>query len=365
MTDINLLPIEQRNKEAAERKLAEKMKNKVSYTMSDPSGEKKDKPLTEQGNFKKPSPFGWIKKYFQKKKSKKQEKKLKESLKKQAEKTEQEKKDQIKKDELRFSNAISDKSSIHTKPGIHEHKPEVKKPVEPHKKEDLYYKVDVNRSKIQDHRKKEKSKYTPGREIEESFDIDLMPDIKRVWEIPFSAKITILASILIFIAIVIVGIFIWIDLEIKEEMKKITSFDNRIELLKEKQEKLINTNQEAILLQTHLDVLGNLLDDHVYTSNIFEYLEETVVPGVYYRTIDFKQAKNTITINIIALNYTEAAKQILVFEEDKENVVAVRVSGLTLIEEKKEQEFPDEEVEMEKFIEFEMDIILVPGFLNK
>lgn len=365
MTDINLLPIEQRKKEQAERKMADKIRNKVSYTMSDPAGESKDKPLIEQGKFKKPSPFGWLKKYLQKRKTKKQEKKLKQGLEKQAKKAEQEKKEQAKKDELKFSNQVSGKSSIHTKPEIKEHEPEIKRLEKPHKKEDLYYKLGVNRSKIQEHQKKEKSKYTPGKEIEESFDVDLMPDIKRVWEIPFSAKITFLAAAFIFIVIITAGAFIWLDLETKEEMKKVTLFDKRTELLQEKQSGLVDINKEAVFLQEHLDVLKNLLDDHVYTSNIFKYLEETIVPGVYYKTIDLDEVNDTITITIIALDYTEAAKQILVFEEDKENVTSVKVNGLNLIEEKEKQRFPDEEVEIKKFVEFDMDILLVPRFFNE
>jgi hypothetical protein len=364
MTDINLLPIEQRKKEQAERKMADKMRDKVSFTMSDPSGESKDKPLMEQGNFKKSSPFGWLKKYFQKKKSKKQEKKLKKGLKKQAQKAEQEKKEQEKKDELRFSDSIN-KSPIHTKPEIHEKKPEDKKPIEPHKKEDLYYKLDVNRSKIEGYNKKEKSKYTPGKKIEDTFDIDLMPDLKRVWDIPLKVKIMFLLIAFVVIVIATAGIFIWLDLETKNEMKKVSSFDKRIELLQEKQSNLIDTNKEAVLLQEHLDVLGTLLDGHVYTSNAFKYLEETIVPGVYYKMIYLDEVNDTITLTIVALNYTEAAKQILVFEEDKENITTVKVNGLDLIEEKEEQKFLDEEVKINKFVEFEMDILLTPNFFNE
>ncbi|MFH1610953.1 MAG: hypothetical protein ABIA91_03640 [Patescibacteria group bacterium] len=364
MTDINLLPIDQRKKELAERKMAEKVRDKVSFTMSEPTGESKDKPLMEQGTFKKPSLFGWLKKYVQKRKSKKQEKKLKQNLKKQTEKIEQEKKEQIKKDERIFPNAVSDKSSIHTKPEFHKEKPV--EPIQPElqKREDLYYKRDVNKSKIKDYTKKEKSKFTSGKEIDESFDIDLMPDIKRVWEISFSAKIIILASVLVSIVLISAGAFIWIDLETKEEMKKVTSFDKRIELLREKQSNLVDTNKQAVLLQDHLSVLNNLLDDHVYTSNIFSYLEETIVPGVYYKKINLDEVRDTITITIVALDYTEAAKQILVFEEDKENVAAVKVKSLNLIEEKEEKVLPGEEPEISKFVEFEIDILLVPGFLN-
>jgi len=69
--------------------------------------------------------------------------------------------------------------------------------------------------------------------------------------------------------------------------------------------------------------VGQLLDAHLYWSNFFDFLEQTVVADVYYDNID-ADINGLVTINARAKSYTAIAQQYKALEEAPE-VITVNI----------------------------------------
>ena len=358
MTDINLLPSDKRVRDLKEKELNLKEKQKVNFDFNEPKKDLVSSSLLDDTKFKKVSFLDrfreWRKKRKQKAGSRKQEKILQK-------KEEQKKKEQEQKKETPKESNL-DLSRFHIKPEIkQEIKPEIKPEIKT--KQELFNEVDLSNKKISQHEHNEKMKYTYGKEIENGFDVNLMPEAKQILEITARFKIIILLAVLIASIGAWSGLFFWFDSQIAKEMQNVTSFDKKIKDLNGKIKGTKDNQKDVVIFQKRMVVLSNLMEEHIYTSHIFEYLEKNVVPGVYFETIDVDVINGRLNIDSVARDYTEAAKQILVFEEDDENILMMNISNLNLNE--KKSDTADEQEKSEKFVKFNLGIVLNSSFFNR
>ncbi len=98
------------------------------------------------------------------------------------------------------------------------------------------------------------------------------------------------------------------------------SLEERFEELTDQRDLAMETN--FMELKNGIEDLKKALENRLYSSNLFEMLEELTLPQVQFTglTTDFSQAK--LNLEIEAVNYLTLAKQITAFEEDSRIIKA-------------------------------------------
>lgn len=91
----------------------------------------------------------------------------------------------------------------------------------------------------------------------------------------------------------------------------------------------VELEQNFADLKTGIEVLKRLLDDRVYSSQIFVMLEELTLPQVRFTGLDADLEQATLDLHTEALDYSTLARQIYTFEEDG-RVEAVSLSAIQL-----------------------------------
>lgn len=79
--------------------------------------------------------------------------------------------------------------------------------------------------------------------------------------------------------------------------------------------------------QTQLQAVQTLLEQHLYWSNLFKFLEENTIPDVYYQNFN-ADAEGKATLGARAANFSSVAKQLAAFQENP-LVREVKVSHIT------------------------------------
>ncbi|MFH1457477.1 MAG: hypothetical protein ABIF17_05250 [Patescibacteria group bacterium] len=343
MTDINLLSYDKRAKDLKEKELNLKERDKVNFDLKKPAEETQETPVLLGSKFKKISLLARFKEWRRKLKEKKEKRKAD-----KAQKKIQQEKEHIKHE---------------IKPVLKPEAPLVEKP-KIKNKEDLFHKIDLSDKKINQYMTKERMKYTYGEKIEDGFDVNLMPGKKQILEISTKIKMIILLLVLVGSLGFWVALFFWFDFQVNNEMQNVSSFDERIEDLNENIKGIQDGQKNALVFQNRMEVLSRLMSQHAYVSRVFEYLETNVTPGVYFETIDVDVINERLNIDCMARDYTEAAKQILVFEEDSKNILMVNIADLDLNDKNSSVVSGIDEEKPEKFVKFSLGLVLSSNFFN-
>ena len=166
---------------------------------------------------------------------------------------------------------------------------------------------------------------SPPPEIEEEeIEVNLLPERVEIKEVtPTKFFFIVLNSILatlVIAALAYLGIY-WYLNSIKN---KIISVNERIAKVYEEVSGLESQASDALNLQKRIGLAGELLSDHVYWSNFFEYLEKKTIKKVYF--IDLQASRGgQIILTGAAENFTAVGEQLKVFEEDKDSVTSASV----------------------------------------
>lgn len=333
MTDINLLPKDKHQIDLKEKNLNLKEKQKVDFDFNNPPEYEKEK----QPEIKKLSMFKFLRSWLKERKEKR-EKRNEEKEKERREKREKRK-------EKKALMVI--KSEVKTK-------------------DELFHELDLSQKKIEQHQHHDKVEYTSGSEIEDGVDfaVNLIPGYKHPIKISGRTKLIVLPAVVLLTLAVWVGIFFVLNYQVDKEMQNVAFFDEKINSLRDKIKSMDSVKDKMDSFQNSAHVLNKLMDNHIYASRIFSYLEQNVVPGAYFETINVDALNATLQIQCIARDYTDAAKQILVFEQDKQNVLSVETDSLVLGEAKQTTDEQTKDQQINKFVKFNLEIVLSSGFFN-
>lgn len=115
------------------------------------------------------------------------------------------------------------------------------------------------------------------------------------------------------------GLIMW---EKKANPEKVVS--NRIEEMKKEIEPLEATAKKIAIFQGRLKLVGELLRDHIYWTNFFEFLEDGTMPNVTYKSIS-GNVEGAYTFLASAKNYRAMVDQVNFFRI-KDYVKLVQVS---------------------------------------
>ena len=369
MSDINLLPTEHHHKDLEEQKSKEEEKKKVTIDLTDPQVVQKNSE-EQKIAYKKQGFFSVFKNLFKKDKEVKKEPvqhKPKQEQKVEVKDLSSQKQSQPEKDgdlvwHLPEKKSITTGISMDAVSQKQERSPEKK---EVNQKQDFYKKDEHNkeREENQGQNKEKEMKFSKGNaplNKESIIDVNLMPSQKKEIKINYKTKITSLIIIFVVCLLLFGGIFIWLSMETNRYMDKVKSFDNLIEDVKKQAADLEEIKQQSDILKSHLEKLSQIIAGHSQTNKIFNYIEENTVPGIYYSVMSLEAGQNLLSLSGEALDYTQAAKQILAFKEDKQNIKNVNIVSLSL---EKEKNTEDEE-SVRRLVIFDLSIEFVEGFLT-
>ena len=101
----------------------------------------------------------------------------------------------------------------------------------------------------------------------------------------------------------------------------------QIKVLESKENKEMQT--KIIALEKTLKNTKTLLKSHIYSSQIFDWLEKLTLGQVQWTSFDLKAKTGQLSLKGQTANYNTLAKQILIFENDPE-VKNIKTSGIAL-----------------------------------
>ena len=103
--------------------------------------------------------------------------------------------------------------------------------------------------------------------------------------------------------------------------------DNEIKVLNVKIDKLEEQNQEIIEFQKKLNIAADLLDNHIYWTNFFKFLEENTLSNTYYTSSVSGDIAGTFNFEAVAKNYSDIDNQLRILRADKHVLKANTLSG--------------------------------------
>lgn len=103
--------------------------------------------------------------------------------------------------------------------------------------------------------------------------------------------------------------------------------DNNVRELKKQQR--TGFVKEVVDLQGRLEVLGLLKQEHLYWSQILALLERLTLPNVQFKNFNSEIGKKEINMEGLTTNYTNLARQLIVFE-DSDLIEKVKAGSMRL-----------------------------------
>ena len=103
--------------------------------------------------------------------------------------------------------------------------------------------------------------------------------------------------------------------------------DNEIKVLNVKIDKLEEQNQEIIEFQEKLNIAADLLDNHIYWTNFFKFLEENTLSNTYYTSSVSGNTVGTFDFEAVTKNYSGIDNQLRILRANKHVLKASILSG--------------------------------------
>lgn len=111
--------------------------------------------------------------------------------------------------------------------------------------------------------------------------------------------------------------------------KKIEDQKSQMQQLSQK----VNADQQADILSFHSQLINvkKLLDGHIYSTNLFDFLERTTQANVYYSKLDFNTDTGKASLVGVAKTVKDATQQMQILESQSDYVKSVQVSNVTAL----------------------------------
>lgn len=348
MTEINLLPDELRGKENKELKSAQKKPSEFKIEMANPAKEKATPPLKEF----KPSILSRL---FAKKLEPAQpptasspselfEGEARQA--KEAPKQEEEKLLHIPQMEeaeidssaapssfqassnLEQKNKSQDFDSERIKPRISpplfKTTAEVAKPAQSQKESHFFDKLFFWR-----HKKKVKpAKISTKETARETFlDVNLIPaDLAKQPEVELSNKLFTSGIVILVFILLVTAVYLGISWYQLRVVRQIGDVEAKIASLDQEIAKYEKDKSLALDLQQRLDLIHQLLNNHVYWTKFFGLLEKYTISEVYYSNFSMT-GKDKLILSAVGKDYESVAKQLVAFQQATDFVKSVKIDA--------------------------------------
>lgn len=155
------------------------------------------------------------------------------------------------------------------------------------------------------------------------------------------------------LALIFGGYFLFNKYYLQIKQNSVAQIDAQVESLKKEIAVYSGDKQSLTAFQKKLSAFGSLLSQHIHWSTFMNFMEDKTLPDIYYTSIAVDG--NRVTLVGKSNNYTQVAKQLTVFSDQKEILSDVSVKRLLRVTDKTGRDL----------ISFDMDLTLVPGYLQK
>jgi hypothetical protein len=92
-------------------------------------------------------------------------------------------------------------------------------------------------------------------------------------------------------------------------------------------ERDVPMEDEVLALDAKLSDIGLLLDNHIFTTKMFEFVENVTHPKVYFSSFSFEASRGAITVSGVTDSYVTFGEQYL-YLDDLEEVSNVKISSV-------------------------------------
>ena len=176
--------------------------------------------------------------------------------------------------------------------------------------------------------------------------------------IDWKSSLNIFISYFVVLLIVISGSFSYFVFLEAENEKNVSAHEEEIISIKRNIQLEEQTVEEAMLVQEKLAIARHLLNNHIYWTNFFDFIEENTLKTVFYG--EFSGDKDlSFSFSATADDaYFNAIDQIKAFKQS-EFVESVGIERLNLVEDEEE----DQEDESLPFVQFNLELKIDPIIL--
>ncbi len=149
--------------------------------------------------------------------------------------------------------------------------------------------------------------------------------VQKVRDFSFlKSKYFLVFLVVIFVCLVTIGFLVYKEIVLSKESKNLNDqFQSLNQILDPKSERM------AVKLENKLDKISLLSESHIYSSQLFNLLEELTLPEVQFLKLQIDLEKAEISLDGQTDSYKSLARQITIFEENK-NIKSVVASGIQL-----------------------------------
>jgi hypothetical protein len=140
---------------------------------------------------------------------------------------------------------------------------------------------------------------------------------------------SILANILLFVSVALVisattSYFI-LDNSLKKTEEKIVSLDKKLAL--ENSSERVALEKEVSTYQKKINDFSTLLSGHIYSSQLFPFLENLTHPKVAFSDFSADMDKKNITLSGVTDSFLTLGQQLIIFKAEK-LILSVQLSNI-------------------------------------
>jgi len=161
---------------------------------------------------------------------------------------------------------------------------------------------------------------------EEDWEVNLIPEESMEKEISVT-KLLYLAMSLLLAGAVVFGGWLWANYYYNTITSTISEVNAEIAIKNIEISRYQQVQKEVQLLKQKITSVQELLDKHVYWSQIFNKLENYTLSDVFYKSMA-ADINGSVTLAAEAKDYETAVKQLFVFEEASDFVTNVTISNI-------------------------------------
>ncbi len=161
------------------------------------------------------------------------------------------------------------------------------------------------------------------------FGITLIPEEKvSAKEAKKSKRKIVLIVIILVMATIFGGLYFYLRLSIDSMVAEIKKVEADLAITSQKIKDVEEEKNQAQIFQKQLKVANKLLENHVYWTNFFNFLEKNIVADVYFSNL-IGGSDGQIILTGVAKSYKAVGRQIISFRtaEEMENVFVSSASA--------------------------------------
>ncbi|NMB92538.1 MAG: PilN domain-containing protein [Parcubacteria group bacterium] len=135
-----------------------------------------------------------------------------------------------------------------------------------------------------------------------------------------------LLTFILIVTLLVIGIAIGLNYYNKLQTNKLEKLTKEFDTLR--LEFPLEQEKEIAAFEKRISNLTDLLNNHVYFSNVLNILEKITHPQIYYMTLDYTVDKNAITLSGIAKNQEILSEAINGLVNDPQDIKTVILKNI-------------------------------------